>query len=193
MPLCVAPERERVLLARCDDPGGSRAGRAPRSRRPDNWVERGPHDGFDRLRELEPVSYHRRPDGTDFYALTRYEDVVAVGKDWRTFSSKGGHMIDDTAGSVPELMMTGRDPPRHDAIRRLVSQGFTTRRIMKLEDHIRSIATSIIERVTPKGECDFVVDVAAELPLEKRARRWPASSTPGCRLPRSPSVRRARS
>jgi cholest-4-en-3-one 26-monooxygenase len=133
---------------------------------PDNWVERVPHDGFDWLREHEPVSYHRRPNGTDFYALTRYEDVVAVGKDWRSFSSIGGPMIDDTGGSASELMLPGMDPPRHDAIRRLVSQGFTPRRVAKLEDHVRSIATSIIDRVASRGTCDFVVDIAAELPLQ---------------------------
>ena len=105
-------------------------------------------------------------DGTDFYALTRYEDVVTAGKDWRTFSSRGGPMIDDTAGAGSELMMTGMDPPRHAAIRRLVSQAFTPRRVAVLEDHIRATATEIIDRVAPGGECDFVVDVAAELPIQ---------------------------
>jgi cholest-4-en-3-one 26-monooxygenase len=133
---------------------------------PDNWIDGVPHEGFDRLRDHEPVSYHRLRNGTDFYALTRYADVLAAGKDWRTFSSKGGPMIDDTAGSASELMMTGMDPPRHDAIRRLVSQGFTPRRVAKLEDHIRAVAVSIIDGVAAKGECDFVVDVAAQLPLQ---------------------------
>ena len=133
---------------------------------PDNWLAGVPHGGFDRLRELEPVSRHRLRDGTDFYALTRYEDVVTAGKDWRTFSSRGGPMIDDTAGAGSELMMTGMDPPRHAAIRRLVSQAFTPRRVAVLEDHIRATATEIIDRVAPGGECDFVVDVAAELPIQ---------------------------
>jgi cholest-4-en-3-one 26-monooxygenase len=57
------------------------------------------------------------------------------------------------------------DPPRHDAIRRLVNQGFTPRRVATLEDHIRRITRELIEHVAPHGESDFVIDLAAELPL----------------------------
>src|SRR5436305_949504 len=132
---------------------------------PDNWVPAVPHPGFDWLREHEPVSYHVKPDGTDFYALVRYEDVVAAGKDWKRFSSMKGFTIDDAVGGA-ELMMTSMDPPRHDSIRRLVNQGFTPRRVVKLEEHIRAIATELIDVVAPRGESDFVVDLAAELPLQ---------------------------
>ena len=131
---------------------------------PDNWVERVPHDGFDWLRANDPVSYHVMPDGVDFYALTRYRDVVAVGKDWKSFSSLKGFMIDDATGGS-ELMMVSMDPPRHDAIRRLVNQGFTPRRVAKLEDDIRQVTTELIDLVAPRGESDFVIDLAAELPL----------------------------
>ena len=132
---------------------------------PDNWVERVPHDGFDWLREHEPVSYHTTAEGFDFYALTRYEDVVAAGKDWKNFSSAKGFVVEDLEGGA-ELMMAAMDPPRHNSIRRLVSQGFTPRRVIKLEDHIREIAGRLIDDVLPKGESDFVVDLAAELPLQ---------------------------
>jgi cholest-4-en-3-one 26-monooxygenase len=131
---------------------------------PDNWVQAVPHEGFDWLRENEPVSYHVRPDGVDFWAVTRYEDVVLAGKDWKRFSSLRGFTIDDAVGGS-ELMMTSMDPPRHDSIRRLVNQGFTPRRVVKLEEHIRAITSGLIDRVGPRGESDFVVDLAAELPL----------------------------
>jgi cholest-4-en-3-one 26-monooxygenase len=91
--------------------------------------------------------------------------VVAAGKDWKTFSSLRGFTIEDAVGGA-ELMMTSMDPPRHDSIRRLVNQGFTPRRVIKLEEHIRDIATRLIDHVAPRGECDFVVDLAAELPLQ---------------------------
>jgi cholest-4-en-3-one 26-monooxygenase len=132
---------------------------------PDNWVRSVPHEGFDWLREHEPASFHVRPDGTEFYALVRYEDVVAAGKDWKTFSSTKGFTIDDAEGGA-ELMMTSMDPPRHDSIRRLVNQGFTPRRVVKLEEHVRDIATGLIDRIAARGEADFVVDLAAELPLQ---------------------------
>jgi cholest-4-en-3-one 26-monooxygenase len=131
---------------------------------PDNWVQAVPHEGFDWLRENEPASYHTKPDGTDFFALTRYEDVCLAGKDWKTFSSLRGFTIDDAVGGS-ELMMTSMDPPRHDSLRRLVNQGFTPRRVAALEDHVRRIASELIDNVAKRGECDFVVDLAAELPL----------------------------
>jgi cholest-4-en-3-one 26-monooxygenase len=132
---------------------------------PDNWTEAVPHEGFDWLRQHEPVSFHVRPDGNEFWALTRYEDVVAAGKDWKTFSSLRGFTIDDAVGGA-ELMMTSMDPPKHDSIRRLVNQGFTPRRVSTLEDHVRDIAMGLIDRIIERGECDFVVDLAAELPLQ---------------------------
>jgi cholest-4-en-3-one 26-monooxygenase len=132
---------------------------------PDNWIEAVPHDGFDKLRELEPVSFHTRADGLGFWALTRYEDIATAGKDWKTFSSLRGFTIDDPVGGS-ELMMTSMDPPRHDHLRRLVNQGFTPRRVTALDDHVRDIATGLIDQVSKQGECDFVVDLAAELPLQ---------------------------
>jgi cholest-4-en-3-one 26-monooxygenase len=63
-------------------------------------------------------------------------------------------------------MMTSMDPPRHDSIRRLVNQGFTPRRVITLEEHVRSIATELVDRVASTGRADFVVDLAAELPLQ---------------------------
>jgi cholest-4-en-3-one 26-monooxygenase len=132
---------------------------------PDNWVQRVPHDGFDWLRQHDPVSFHERGDGTGFWALITYEDVAEAGKDWQTFSSLKGFTIDDAVGGA-ELMMTSMDPPRHNSIRRLVNQGFTPRRVARIEEHVRDIATQLIDRVAPRGECDFVVDLAAELPLQ---------------------------
>ena len=144
--------------------GRVRAGRVDLAD-PDNWVLAVPHDGLDWLREHDPVSFHVKSDGTEFYALIRYEDVVAAGKDWKTFSSTKGFTIDDAEGGA-ELMMTSMDPPRHDSIRRLVNQGFTPRRVIKLEEHVRDIAIRLIDRIASRGESDFVVDLAAELPLQ---------------------------
>jgi cholest-4-en-3-one 26-monooxygenase len=60
------------------------------------------------------------------------------------------------------LMM---DPPKHTKLRLLVNKGFTPRMIGRLEEHIRDITKSIVDGVAARGECDFVVEVAAELPL----------------------------
>src|SRR4029078_6040603 len=63
-------------------------------------------------------------------------------------------------------MMLTMDPPRHTKLRLLVHKGFTPRMIVRLDQHIRDIAREIVDRVAERGECDFVVDVAAELPLQ---------------------------
>ena len=138
---------------------------------PDNYVPGVPHDAFQVLRKEAPIFWHKEPDGgAGFWALTRYDDVMAVSKDPGTFSSyKGGTILRD----IPEddlnntrTIMLNMDPPQHARYRRLVSQGFTPRMTAALEPHIREIADKIIDAVIAKGECDFVTEIAAELPLQ---------------------------
>jgi cholest-4-en-3-one 26-monooxygenase len=65
-----------------------------------------------------------------------------------------------------QMMLVNRDPPQHTKLRRLVSLGFTPRRIAMLEDKVRLRATEIVDRVAARGACDFVTDLAADLPLQ---------------------------
>jgi len=64
------------------------------------------------------------------------------------------------------MMMLIMDPPRHTKLRLLVNKGFTPRMIGRLHDRIREVAVDIVEQARRRGECDFVVDIAAELPLQ---------------------------
>jgi cholest-4-en-3-one 26-monooxygenase len=63
-------------------------------------------------------------------------------------------------------MMLNMDPPMHTRYRSLVNKGFTKRMISQLEERTRAISNEIIDAVSERGECDFVTDVAAELPLQ---------------------------
>ncbi|HEY8518289.1 MAG TPA: cytochrome P450 [Candidatus Binatia bacterium] len=136
---------------------------------PDIWVEGVPHEAFRLLRRKAPVFWQEMPGSRGFWAITRYDDVVAVSKDPATFSSyKGGTILRD----LPEedlnntrTMMLNMDPPQHSKYRKLVSQGFTPRRTAMLEPRIRAATTAILDAVAERGECDFVRDIAAELPL----------------------------
>jgi cholest-4-en-3-one 26-monooxygenase len=65
-----------------------------------------------------------------------------------------------------QLMMLNMDPPRHTKLRALVSRGFTPVRIQAIERHVRDVCARIVDRIAERGECDFVKDVAAELPLQ---------------------------
>jgi len=102
--------------------------------------------------------------------VTSHADVSAVNKDNLTFSSARGLTLirdmplEDIA--TQQLMMLNMDPPMHTRYRLLVNKGFTPRMIGKLEERVRRLANEIIDGVIEKGECDFVVDVAAELPLQ---------------------------
>jgi cytochrome P450 family 142 subfamily A polypeptide 1 len=123
-----------------------------------NWYASQPYSDWAWMREHAPVYW----DATnEVWALTRYHDVLAVEKDPATFSS---HYAPRPHGQhLP--MMISMDEPEHARRRKLVSRGFTPRRVRNHEATIRRICTHIVDRVAPKGECDFVWDIAAPLPL----------------------------
>jgi cholest-4-en-3-one 26-monooxygenase len=132
---------------------------------PDTFVPGVPFDAFKRLRNEAPVFRQVSPvTGTPFWVLSKYDDVVLVSQDSATFSSAKGTNIEDL-NSGTELMMLNMDPPRHTKLRTLISKGFTPKMVREMEPHVREITNSIIDRVAMRGECDFVTDIAAELPL----------------------------
>lgn len=127
-----------------------------------------PHDQYRWLRERDPVYRHPERDGAGFWAVMRYDDVVAVGRDAATYSSyKGGISLGDMAeGELAgaRLMMLFKDPPEHTRYRLLVSRGFTPRSAARLAPRIKELAAQIVDRVIERGECDLVADIAGELP-----------------------------
>jgi cytochrome P450 len=127
-----------------------------------------PHELFRWLRRSEPVYRHREPGGPGFWAITRYADVTAVSRDPATFSSAlGGIMIPDArpeelAGA--RNMMLYMDPPRHVRYRKLVRGPFTPSAAERLRPRITELAAEIVDEVIERGQCDFVSEVAGELP-----------------------------
>ena len=129
------------------------------------------HEMFKRLRAEDPVSWHEYPGGTGFWNVVSHEDVVAVSRDSELYSSEvGGVSIMDpeSAGGFDTrgLMMLYTDPPRHTRYRLLVNKGFTPRMIGLLEQYLRHRSRLIVDNVIERGSCDFVVDLASELPLQ---------------------------
>ncbi|MGH0032443.1 MAG: cytochrome P450 [Myxococcota bacterium] len=141
--------------------------------------ERGmPHEYFAWLRRNEPLHWtepyvpEALPSDAEqrgFWLVTRYADVQRISRDQETFSSeRGGSMIrelGDEAMAQLRLWMINQDSPHHTRLRKLVNAGFTPNMIKRMETHIRELAGEVIDRVARKGECDFVTEVAAELPL----------------------------
>ena len=136
-----------------------------------------PHEWFTWLRQNAPISHHPEPDGPGFWVFTKHDDVTAIGRDAKHFSS------DQARGGVVQLeepsveqrenarlqeggnLMLTMDPPPHTRYRKLVNRGFTPRMIGMLEDHIREVSAQLVAQGVSKGDVDFVVDMASELPL----------------------------
>ncbi|MDA8358630.1 MAG: cytochrome P450 [Actinomycetota bacterium] len=117
-----------------------------------------PYPAFAWMREHEPVFYD---EANELWALAAYRDVKAASTDTATFSSAGG-----IRPKFPPLpMMIDFDAPEHVRRRRLVSAGFTPRRVRELEHPVRRICDELLDCVCAQGSCDFVADVAAPLPL----------------------------
>jgi len=141
----------------------------------DNFANGFPHDLFDVHRREAPVYWHEptenTPDGEGFWSVATYAETLAVLRDPETYSSVtggerpyGGTLLQDLAiaGQVLNMM----DDPRHSQIRRLVSSGLTPRMIRRVEDDLRARARRLLDAVEPGQPIDFVVEVAAELPMQ---------------------------
>lgn len=140
-----------------------------------------PHDTFTRLRRAAPVWRHpptaHTPDGESFWVVSRHADVTAVAADAATFSSVsggaragGGTLIEDLPrGFAAGVLLNMMDDPRHRRIRRLVTPAVSPRALARLEAELRARTATIVDAALARGACDFLVDVAAELPLQATA------------------------
>ncbi len=131
------------------------------------------HDLLRILRAESPVHWNEtRGPFAPFWSITKYEDVVQISRNPLLFSSEQGISIPPRElETQPTYNMMGRmlitmDPPRHVRLRRLVNKGFTPRAVNLLEAEIRTITRRLLEEIAAQGSADFVVDVAAQLPLD---------------------------
>jgi cholest-4-en-3-one 26-monooxygenase len=132
----------------------------------ERWRGGPPHELFRQLRSECPVhwtdSIPDYPGEPGFWSVTRPDDVHAVSRDWRTFSSELGGIT--SVGVFPlkliRSMFIGMDPPRHDRLKMLFQAGFTPKRIAAHESAIRAIVVGVLDRLAGHGRCDLVTDVA---------------------------------
>ena len=99
-------------------------------------------------------------DTVGIWGLAAHADVTRVSRDWRTFCSGKGSRPES---SVPSMI--NFDAPEHTRRRRLISAGFTRRRVEDHEPYLRAKVTELIDRVIERGECDVVADIATPLPM----------------------------
>ena len=137
-----------------------------------------PDSVFTRLRHHAPLWWHEptahTPDGVGFWVLSRHVDILAVVSDAETFSSErapdadgGGTIIEDLPfGWASGVLLNMMDDPRHHRIRRLVTPAVAPRALDLMEAELSARTSVILDAVAPKGQCDFLVEVAVELPLQ---------------------------
>jgi cytochrome P450 len=136
---------------------------------PDSYVERVPFEWFDELRHRAPVFWHEEPPPNHgFWAITRYDDLVAIHMDWQTYSSEVGAVgleeLEPEQLQIRKTMLE-TDPPRHRALRDICNRRFTPRGVAKYEEFIRDVARATLDHALPQGEFDFVTQVSRELPI----------------------------
>ncbi len=145
----------------------------------EQWMRPDREGIFAKLRAERPVSFHQEPipppdlgfdfpQGPGFWALTRYADVMQVSRDPDSFHSAPTSTVGDMPAEIAEWLgsMINMDAPKHTKLRLIVNRGFTPRQVARIDDSVREQAKEIVERVAPMGECDFVREIAAALPLQ---------------------------
>ena len=131
---------------------------------------------LDELRS-QPMQFFREPEmredaplpqGPGAWAVTSHADIVHMSKNPKLFSSAQGIVVGDMPQEMLEFFgsMIAMDDPRHVRLRRIVAAGFTPKMMQRLEDSVQLVARDIVDDISERGEVDFVVDVAAKLPLK---------------------------
>jgi cholest-4-en-3-one 26-monooxygenase len=141
---------------------------------PDRFQRGEHHEMFKVLRDTDPgIHWHDEPEGSGFWSVTRIDHLREVNRNTDVFSSNAGgtQILDPPPGDMRaavnrDYLMLDMDPPKHTRYRMLVNRGFTPRMIGLLDDYLLNRTRIIIDRICEKGECDFVTDIAAELPLQ---------------------------
>ncbi|MHB1929891.1 MAG: cytochrome P450 [Acidimicrobiales bacterium] len=138
----------------------------------DTFVTGVPYATFDRLRREEPVSWWEENDGRGFWALTRYQDVIAASRQPEIFSSAMGIRLEDMDEEEEAARRTlmEMDPPEHTRYRRLVSRAFTRKSVLAYEDAIRALARRLVDDVHGTPEIDFTDVIARQLPMRMLGR-----------------------
>ena len=126
----------------------------------DHSFQSNPYPTYEWLREEAPVYYNER---LDFWALSRFDDVLAALHDTATYTSSKGVALEDD-GQGASKSMIHMDPPDHTQMRKVVARRFTPRRIAELEPTVRTWARELVAALDGRTQFDVVTDYAALLP-----------------------------
>lgn len=127
-------------------------------------IDDDPYPIWKRLREESPLYYNER---YDFFALSRFEDVEEGLKDWRTFSSAKGTLLELIKADIelPAGTIIFEDPPAHQLHRGLMSRVFTPRRMAAIEPDIRAFCARSLDPLVGSDGFDVIAEVGAQIPM----------------------------
>ena len=121
-------------------------------------AESDPYPTYKWMRDNDPAHYS---GAEDVWVLTRYADVAAAFKDWKTWSSqRRGNLLHDIPERIGKTLGTS-DPPAHARARGLVDKAFTPKTVEKLKPKIRALAETLAENARGCGGVEFVADISA--------------------------------
>jgi len=122
-------------------------------------IDADPFPYYAELREKYPCYWS---EGAQLWILSRYDDIVEAARDWQTFSSTQGNMIDELPGRAGATLGT-TDPPRHDRLRALSQAAFLKRNLDRLVEPTLAIADRALEHILAQGSFDFVNDFSSQI------------------------------
>jgi cytochrome P450 len=127
-------------------------------------IDSDPYPVWKRLRDERPLYYNQR---YEFYALSRFEDVETCTRDWETYVSSKGTVLEliKSGMEIPPGSIIFEDPPTHHIHRRLLSRVFTPRNLNDLEPKIREFCSRSLDPLAEKGGFDFIADLGAQMPM----------------------------
>ena len=130
-----------------------------------------PFDLYSPLIDADPFPYYAAlrdqypcywSESAQLWILSRYDDIVEAARDWQTFSSAQGNMIDELPGRAGATLGT-TDPPRHDRLRALSQAAFLKRNLDRLVAPTLEIADRALDRINAQGKFEFIDDFSSQI------------------------------
>jgi len=122
-------------------------------------IDANPFPYYQILREQYPCYWS---ESGKLWILSRYDDIVEAARDWETFSSSQGNMIDELPGRAGATLGT-TDPPRHDRLRALSQAAFLRKNLEHLIAPTLEIADGALDRICERETFEFINDYSSQI------------------------------
>lgn len=138
----------------------------------DTFTKGPPHNTFKRLRQEDPVHWTNWEHGQGFWSITRNEDIRAMTRDTKVFSSARGIRMEDQTYEeyIARRTFQETDGSEHRDMRMKVAKAFSAPVMKQFEDDIRDLCEDILNKALAKGTFDATKDIARELPMRMLGR-----------------------